>query len=58
MPIYAAGPRPATVMLARTSSQCIKDILDRYLPLASSATKPGNSVANATDHRPQSRQAR
>jgi hypothetical protein len=45
MPSYAAGPRPATVRLAQTSSQCIKETLNRYLPLPSSATKPANSVA-------------
>src|ERR1700738_932682 len=45
MPSYAAGPRPATVRLAQTSSQCIKETLNRYLPLPSSATKPTNSVA-------------
>ena len=45
MPSYAAGPRPATVRLAQTSSQCIKETLNRYLPLPSSATRPANSVA-------------
>src|ERR1700719_2903571 len=45
MPSYAAGPRPATVRLAQTSSQCIKETLNRYLPLPSSATKPANSLA-------------
>ena len=45
MPSYAAGPRPATVRLAQTSSQCIKEILNRYLALPSSATRPANSVA-------------
>ena len=37
MPIYAAGPRPATMTLAPTSRRCIKHTLDRYLPLRSSA---------------------
>jgi len=45
MPSYAAGPRPATVRLAQTSSQCIKETFNRYLPLPSSATRPANSVA-------------
>ena len=45
MPSYAAGPRPATVRLAQTSSQCIKETFNRFLPLPSSATRPANSVA-------------
>ena len=45
MPSYAAGPRPAIVRLAQTSNQCIKETLNRYLPLPSSATKPANSLA-------------
>src|SRR4249919_2885742 len=44
MPSYAAGPRPAIVRLAQTSNQCIKETLNRYLPLPSSATKPANSL--------------
>ena len=44
MPIYAAGPRPATMTLAPTSRRCIKHTLDRYLPLRSSTTKQRNSA--------------
>jgi len=44
MPIYAAGPRPATMTLAPTSRRGIKHTLDRYLPLRSSTTKQRNSA--------------